>query len=97
MHACLYPYTVEKKSRKEASRKQHAETVMKVVQWKRMDSSETPYDPLTNLEIEEAHNAGQPRYIFKHGAESFTIDFKKMEEIDHAMNNQTCKVKRIEC
>ena len=82
---------------KEASRKAQAEIILNVVQWKRMDSSETPYDPLTNLEIEEAYSAGKPEYVFKHphSTKRFMIDFQKMEEIDHAMNNQTCRVKRI--
>lgn len=79
------------------SRMQQAEMMMKLVQWKRMDSSKTPYDPLTNLEIEEAYCSGMPKYVFKHpqSADSFTIDFVKMKEINHTMNNQTCQVKRI--
>ena len=33
---------------KEATRKSQAETMRKLVQWKQMDSSQTPYDPLSN-------------------------------------------------
>ena len=82
---------------KEASRKSQAETMQKIVQWKRMDSSQTPYDPLTNLEIEEAYSKGIPEYEFKdeNSGEHFTIHFKKLEETDHTMQDQKCKVKRI--
>ena len=80
---------------KEAARKEEAERFMKIVQWKRSD--DTPYDPETNLEIEEAHDNNEPKYTFKSSVsgEHFTIDFNKMEEIDHAMKDQKCKVKRV--
>ena len=82
---------------KEAARKSQAETMQKIVQWKRMDSSQTPYDPLTNLEIEEAYTKGKTGYEFddKTSGENFTIDFKSMEETDRTMQDQKCKVKRI--
>ena len=80
---------------KEAARKEEAERFIKIVQWKRSD--DTPYDPETNLEIEEAYNKKEPKYTFKSSVsgEHFTIDFNKMEEIDHAMKDQKCKVKRV--
>ena len=80
---------------KEAARKATADTMAKVVQWKRMDSSETPYDAETNLDIEEAYCQGNPSYKFSTSAENFTIDFKKMEEVDHGMGGKVYKVKRI--
>ena len=80
---------------KEAARKATADTMAKVVQWKRMDSSETPYDPETNLDIEEAYCQGKPSYKFSTSAENFTIDFKKMEEEDHGMGGKVYKVKRV--
>ena len=83
------------KVEKETSRRAQAETMMKIMQWKRQDSTGVDeYDPETNLEIEETYTRGEPKYTFK-GAEHFTIDFKKMEEIDHAMGEKTCKVKRV--
>ena len=63
---------------------------MKTVQWKRQDSTETEYDPLTNLEIEESYQAKDSSYTFK--SEVF---FGKMEEVDHVMRDQKCKVRRI--
>ena len=62
-----------------------------------MTHSQTPYDPLTNLEIEEAYTKGKMRYEFddKTSGENFTIHFKRMEETDHTMQRQKCKVKRI--
>ena len=80
---------------KDASRKGQAETLRKVVQWKRQDSNEMEYDPETNLEIEEAYNEKKPTYTFKDSVEHFTIDFKKMEEIDHTIGDKTCRVKRV--
>ena len=80
---------------KEAARKEEAKRFMKIVQWKRSD--DTPYDPETNLEIDEAYTNKEPKYTFRSSVsgEHFTIDFKKMEEFDHAMKDQRCKVKRI--
>ena len=80
---------------KDAARKEEAERFMKIVQWKRSD--DTPYDPETNLEIEEAYAKKEPKYTFQSSLskEHFTIDFKNMEESDHAMKDQKCKVKRI--
>ena len=82
---------------KEAARKEEAERFMKIVQWKRSDSNDTPYDSLTNLEIEEAYKNEKAKYTFGSltSGEHFTIDFKKMEEIDHAMKNKKWRVKRI--
>lgn len=82
---------------KDASRKVQAETMKKIVQWKRQDSNDVvlQYDPETNLEIEETYTEGKPSYTFKHSVEHFTIDFKKMEEIDHTMGDKTCRVKRV--
>ena len=80
---------------KEAARKATADTMAKLVQWKRMDSSETPYDPETNLDIEEAYCQGKPSYKFSTIAENFTIDFKTMEEVDHGMGGKVYKVKRV--
>ena len=80
-----------------ASRKAQAETMMKTVQWKRQDSGDTPYDPETNLEIEEMYHKGKSSYTFQNlrSGEHFTIDFKTMEQIDHALKNLKCKVKRV--
>ena len=80
---------------KDASRKGQAETLRKIVQWKRQDSNEMEYDLETNLEIEEAYNEKKPKYTFQNSAEHFTIDFNKMEEIDHKMGDKTCRVKRV--
>ena len=81
----------------EARKKVEAVTLMKSVQWKRLLPFETPYDPLINLEIEKAYCQRKPNFVFKQpqSAENFTIDFKKMEETDHTMQNQTCRVKRV--
>ena len=80
---------------KEATRKAQAKTVMKIVQWKRSD--DTTYDPEANLEIEEAYikEVAQHTITNPDSGEHFTIDFNKMEVIDHAMKDQKCKVKRI--
>ena len=80
---------------KEATRKAQAETVMKIVQWKRSD--DTTYDPEANLEIEEAYIKGVAQHTITNpdSGEHFTIDFNKMEVIDHAMKDQKCNVKRI--
>ena len=77
------------KLKEETSRRAQAETMKKTVQWKRQDSNDTEYDLLTNLEIEEKYHTsgGKSRYTFKSdvSGEHFTIDFKQMVEIDHAM------------
>ena len=85
------------KAEKDTSRKAQAETMMKTVQWKRQDSTETEYDPITNLEIEESYQAKDSSYTFEQSAsgEDFTIFFGKMEEVDHAMRDKKYKVKRI--
>lgn len=83
------------KAEKETSRKSQAETTMKTVQWKRQDSNDTEYEPLTNLEIEEAYHAGRPSYTFKESNEHFTIHFDKLEEVDHILGDHKCKVRRI--
>ena len=85
------------KAEKEDNRKAQAETVMKTVQWVRQDSSETHYDPVTNLEIEEAYGNIKPTYEFKNtdSGEHFTINFKQMAEIDHTMQDEKCKVRRV--
>ena len=85
------------KAEKEDNRKAQAETVMKTVQWVRQDPSETHYDPVTNLEIEEAYRSGKPTYEFKNtdSGEHFTINFKQMAEIDHTMQDEKCKVRRV--
>ena len=79
---------------KNASRKLQAETMRKIVQWKRQDSNDEVllYEPETNLEIEQTYTEGKPSYT---SVEHFTIDFKKMEEIDHTMGDKTCRVKRV--
>ena len=81
----------------EASKKAQAETMMKTVQWKRQDSTETDYEPETNLEIEQWYHKGKPTYTFNNSVsgEHFTINFSTMEETDHAMGDNKCKVKRI--
>jgi poly [ADP-ribose] polymerase 10/14/15 len=80
----------------EASKKAQAEIMMKAVQWKRQDSNETEYAPETNLEIEGIYHKGKPSYTFhdSRSGEHFTIDFKAMEEIDHALGDRKCKIKR---
>ena len=60
-----------------------------------MDSSETPYEPLINLEIEDAFHRKESSYTFSTYAENFTIDFKRMEGVDHAMGDKVFKVKRF--
>jgi poly [ADP-ribose] polymerase 10/14/15 len=77
-------------------RVEKAETVMKTVQWKRLGPTVTSYDSLMNLEIEEMFES-KPSHTFKDDVskEHFTIDFKTMEEIDHAMRDKRCKVKRF--
>ena len=69
-------------------RQREAENMQKIVQWKRMDSQETEYDMLENYEIELAYSAKKPSYTHHTGAEHYTIDFKKMEEIDHTYNDR---------
>ena len=65
-----------------------AENMQKLVQWKRMDSQETPYDMAENYEIELAYSAKKPLYRHHTGAEHYTIDFKKMEEMDHTYHDR---------
>ena len=76
-------------------RRAQAETMMKTVQWRRQD---TPYDLLTNLEIEEKYHTseGRSNYTFKDvkSGGNFTIDFPRMVEIDHAIGKEY-KVRRI--
>ena len=86
------------KLKEETSRRAQAETMMKAVQWHRQDSNDTPYDALTNLEIEEEYHTsgGRSSYTFKDvkSKEHFTIDFPTMVEKDHAMGKEY-KVRRI--
>ena len=69
-------------------KQREAENMQKLVQWKRMDSQETEYDMLENYEIELAYSAKKPSFTHHTGAEHYTIDFKKMEEIDHTYNDR---------
>ena len=69
-------------------RQREAENMQKLVQWKRMDSQETEYDEAENYEIELAYSAKKPEYTHHTGAEHYTIDFKKMEEIDHTYHDR---------
>ena len=43
---------------------------------------------LENYEIELAYSAKKPSFTHHTGAEHYTIDFKKMEEIDHTYNDR---------
>ena len=85
------------KAEKEASRKTQAETMMQTVKWVRQDSSETQYDPVTNLEIEAASRSGNSTYKFTDAVsgENFTINFKEMVEIDHTMGDKKFYVQRV--
>ena len=75
---------------RKASIQREAEQLCQTIQWKRMDSDETAYDPMTNYEIEDAHKSLRVYYIQgKRGSEvHFTIDFKKMVEKDHSTQNE---------
>ena len=85
------------KAEKEASRKTQAETMMQTVKWVRQDSSETQYDPVTNLEIEAASRSGESTYTFTDAVsgENFTINFKEMVEIDHTMGDKKFYIQRV--
>jgi len=60
-----------------------AEQMQKIVQWKRMDSQETEYDTMVNYQLELAHKAKKPSYTHQTSVEHYTVDFMKMQEIDH--------------
>ena len=70
-----------------------AEQMQKIVQWKRMDSQETEYDMMDNYQFELAYKANKPSYTHHTAAEHYTVDFKKMQEID-LLNNETFPVVR---
>ena len=72
-----------------------AENMQKLVQWKRMDSQETPYDVTENYEIELAYNDQRP-YTVHTTAEHYTVDFTTMEEIDHNNNDERFPVVRVD-
>ena len=84
---------------KDAGRIREAKQLHRVVQWKRQDSQGTwnEYDPIVNLEIEQAFKT--PHIAHEHQdpakSESFTIDFKEMEETDH-ISQDTYKVRRFD-
>lgn len=70
-----------------------AEQMQKIVQWKRMDSQETPYDMMINYQVELAHKANKPSYTHQTAAEYYTVDLKKMQEIDHLNKETFCVVR----
>lgn len=79
------------------SKVEKAQVLVKTVRWKRQDSSEgTDYDPLVNLEIEE--HKEKSTYTFKDDVtkDNFTIDYKQMKEIDHALGDRARKIIRVE-
>ena len=76
-------------------RQREAENMQKLVQWKRMDSQGTEYDVAENYEIELAYKAQKRSYKHHTTAEHYTVDFNKMEEIDHN-NNDRFRVVRVD-
>ena len=81
MRSCIIETLAELEKR--IFRQREAENMQKLVQWKRMDSQETEYDEAENYEIELAYSAKKPSYTHHDTVEHYTVDFKKMEEIDH--------------
>ena len=72
-----------------------AANMQKLVQWKRMDSQETPYDVAENYEIELAFSDQKP-YTVHTTTEHYTVDFTTMEEIDHNNNDERFPVVRVD-
>ena len=70
-----------------------AEQMQKIVQWKRMDSQETPYDMMVNYQAELAHKVNKPSFTHHTAAEYYTVDLKKMQEIDHFSKETFCVVR----
>ena len=81
MRSCIIETLAELEKR--IFRQREAENMQKLVQWKRMDSQETEYDEAENYEMELAYSAKKPSYTHHDTVEHYTVDFKKMEEIDH--------------
>ncbi len=82
---------------KNASKVRESKTLYQTVRWKRQDSQEdwVDYDPLPNLEIEQAYQRQDPRYTYKGKSESYVVDFKKEVEVD-STSKAICKVKRVD-
>ena len=80
---------------KKIIKQREAENTQKLVQWKRMDSQETPYDVTENYEIELAYKAQKTEYRHRTTAEHYTVDFATMEEIDHNSKDRF-PVKRVD-
>lgn len=83
---------------KNVSRKREAEQLYQLIRWKRMDSSESEYDPETNYEIEQAYKSNKPTHTIKDHFEgqNFTIDFNKLLAIDHNNQGSTVNVRRFD-
>ncbi len=87
---------------KTVKKAEDSEKLHKTIKWYRMDSinDEEEYSVEENFEIESAYRFRHGKGNYRHTSESdhtdFTIDFEKVEEIDHTKNDSKYRIKRVD-
>lgn len=79
------------------SRMSQAKQLFHNVRWKRMDSDETEYSEMENLEIETAYQTKHPRCTIgtRESSDYFVVDFATEMETD-LIDRTQCKVVRVD-